>query len=59
LTFVIIIFIGCADSSTKPKEAFAQRVAPLFGQRIVDVLEGRGDTGSLTGQPLKEISQLD
>jgi hypothetical protein len=33
-----------------PNEAFAQTVAPRFGQRVVDVLEGRGDTGSLTGE---------
>jgi hypothetical protein len=32
-----------------PSAAFAQKTAPLFGQRIVDVLEGRGDQGSLTG----------
>jgi hypothetical protein len=24
-------------------------VAPYFGQRIVDVIEGSGDTGSITG----------
>ncbi len=33
-----------------PNSAFSQSVAPLFGQRIVDVIEGRGDTASLTGQ---------
>ncbi len=33
-----------------PNAAFAQRVAPLLGQRIVNVLEGRGDSTSLTGQ---------
>ncbi len=33
-----------------PSDAFATGVAPLFVQRVVDVIEGRGDTGSLTGQ---------
>jgi hypothetical protein len=33
-----------------PNEAFAVRVAPYLGQRIVDVIEQRGDTGSLTGE---------
>lgn len=32
-----------------PGEAFASRAAPLVARRIVDVVEGRGDTGSLTG----------
>lgn len=40
--------VSPSDSHTN--EAFAARVAPLFGQRIVDVIEGRGDTGSLTGE---------
>jgi hypothetical protein len=33
-----------------PNEAFAKRVAPLFANRILDVLAGRGDTTSLTGE---------
>ncbi len=33
-----------------PNQAFCATVAPLLGQRIVDVIEGRGDTGSLTGR---------
>jgi hypothetical protein len=33
-----------------PNPALARRVAPLLGQRIVDVIEGRGDTASLTGE---------
>jgi len=33
-----------------PNAEFAARVAPFFAQRVVDVVEGRGDTGSLTGQ---------
>lgn len=32
-----------------PNGTLAQLAAPLIGQRIVDVIEGRGDTGSLTG----------
>lgn len=32
-----------------PNEAFCAVVAPLLAQRIVDVIEGRGDAGSLTG----------
>jgi len=39
---------GADDSH--PNGTFAARVAPTLGQRIVDVIEGRGDTGSLTGQ---------
>jgi len=33
-----------------PRSDFAGRVAPLFAQRIVDVVEGRGDSTSLTGE---------
>jgi hypothetical protein len=40
--------VGATDSH--PSAAFARRVAPLFGKRIVDVVEGRGDSGSITGQ---------
>ena len=40
---------GADDSH--PNEAFSKRVAPLFAQRVVDVIEGRGDaSGNLTGQ---------
>jgi hypothetical protein len=39
---------GADDSH--PNEAFAQRVAPLLARRIVNVLEGRGDSTSLTGE---------
>lgn len=39
---------GPADSH--PNEAFARRVAPLLCRRIVDVIEGRGDGTSLTGE---------
>jgi len=33
-----------------PNPTFCTTVAPLIGKRIVDVIEGRGDTGSLTGK---------
>jgi hypothetical protein len=33
-----------------PNGPFCAAVAPLLGQRIVDVVEGRGDTGNLTGR---------
>lgn len=39
---------GGGDSH--PNEDFCRRVAPMLGRRIVDVLEGRGDTGDLTGR---------
>ncbi|MBI5889414.1 MAG: Ig-like domain-containing protein [Nitrosomonadales bacterium] len=40
-----------ADSSdSHPGSAFAGRVAPYFVNRLVDIIEGRGDTGSLTGE---------
>jgi hypothetical protein len=41
-----------ADSPTNshPSKKFAERVAPYFCQRIVDVIEGRGDIASLKGK---------
>jgi hypothetical protein len=33
-----------------PAKAFAATAAPLLGRRIIDVVEGRGDTSSFTGQ---------
>jgi hypothetical protein len=41
-----------ADSPTNshPGKNFAEHVAPYFCQRIVDVIEGRGDSSSLTGK---------
>lgn len=38
-----------ADDNSHPNEAFAQKVAPLFAQRIVDVIQGKGDSGCITG----------
>jgi len=34
-----------------PNEAFSSRVAPMLCQRIVDVIQGRGDATSLLGRP--------
>ncbi len=39
-----------ASGDSHPNFAFCDRVAPLFVNRLVDVIEGRGDTGSLTGE---------
>jgi hypothetical protein len=39
-----------APDDPHPNEAFSRSVAPLIGQRIVDVIEGRGDSGSVTGE---------
>ena len=33
-----------------PRPDFAGRVAPLLGQRIIDVVNGKGDSTSLTGE---------
>jgi hypothetical protein len=40
---------AAGPTDSHPNGAFAARVAPLFAQRVVDVIEGRGDEGSLTG----------
>lgn len=39
-----------AAGDSHPNEAFSKRVAPLLCQRIVDVIEGRGDTTPITGR---------
>ena len=39
-----------ASGDSHPGDAFAAEVAPLFAKRLVDVIEGRGDTGSRTGR---------
>jgi hypothetical protein len=36
--------------NSHPTPEFGERVAPLFGQRIVDVINGKGDSTSLTGE---------
>jgi len=40
-----------AVDNSHPRARFARTVAPLIGRRIVDVIEGRGDTASFTGRP--------
>mgnify|MGYP001094587213 CR=1 FL=1 len=41
-----------AESATNshPNKEFSKDVAPLLCQRTVDVIEGRGDTGNITGR---------
>jgi hypothetical protein len=39
-----------AGGDSHPGDAFAQVAAPLFVNRLVRVIQGDGDTGSLTGQ---------
>lgn len=39
---------GAGDSH--PNKEFCRKAAPLFAQRIVDVIEGRGDTSDVTGK---------
>lgn len=39
-----------ASGDSHPNGAFNSTVAPYLGQRIVDVVEGRGDTGDIKGQ---------
>ena len=38
---------GSGDSH--PNETFSRRAAPMFCQRVVDVIGGAGDSGSITG----------
>jgi len=41
-----------ADSPTNshPNKKFSNKVAPYFCRRLVDIIEGRGDTSNLTGK---------
>jgi hypothetical protein len=39
-----------APDDPHPTPEFGEQVAPLFGQRIVDVIEGKGDSTPLTGK---------
>lgn len=39
-----------AAGDSHPNESFSSKVAPYFGKRLVDVIEGRGDSGSITGK---------
>jgi|WetSurSiteA1Bulk_404760.scaffolds.fasta_scaffold00462_5 hypothetical protein len=42
-------FANSANDS-HPAKSFAASVMPLFYQRIIDVIENRGDSGSITGE---------
>lgn len=37
-------------SNSHPNESFSKMVSPYFCQRIVDVINGRGDTSNITGK---------
>ena len=39
-----------SSGDSHPNEAFSRRAAPMLCQRIVEVIEGRGDTGSRLGK---------
>jgi hypothetical protein len=39
-----------APANSHPNKAFSKKVAPLLCQRIVDVIEERGDSSSITGE---------
>jgi hypothetical protein len=41
-----------SDSNSHPNGSFAEIAAPLFVQRIIDVIENRGDDRSITGERL-------
>ncbi len=41
---------AASPGDSHPSSAFAQTVAPFMAQRVVDVIEGNGDIGSITGQ---------
>jgi hypothetical protein len=41
---------AAGPTDSHPNEAFARRASPLLCRRIVDVIEGRGDETSLTGE---------
>jgi len=40
---------AASSGDSHPGADFARSTAPLFSQRIVDVIEGRGDSGNITG----------
>jgi len=40
---------AASPGDSHPNSSFAKKVAPYFAQRIIDVIEGRGDTASITG----------
>ncbi len=47
---------GYAQGDSHPNEKFSKQVAPLFCQRVVDVIRGAGDTGSVTGRGEKKAA---
>jgi hypothetical protein len=42
---------GHASGDSHPNGTFAAEVAPLFGQRVVDVIQGKGDSSGSTHVP--------
>lgn len=42
-----------AAGDSHPNEKFSKQVAPLFCQRVADVIRGAGDAGSLTGKGME------
>jgi hypothetical protein len=48
-----------ASGDAHPNESFSARVAPLFCQRVVDIIRGRGDSGSITGGELPALVRSD
>jgi hypothetical protein len=43
---------AATPEDSHPSAEFAGRVAKLFGQRVIDVIEDRGDAGNITGNNL-------
>lgn len=39
-----------SSGDSHPNSTFAEMVAPLFGQRVIDVMDGYGDLSGLTGE---------
>ncbi len=48
--FLLDEYSADGGSDSHPSDEFADRVAPLFVNRMVDVIEGHGDDRSLTGE---------
>jgi hypothetical protein len=47
---VLLDSYAASPDDSHPSDAFAATVAPYFGQRMADVIQGLGDSTSLTGQ---------
>ncbi|MDQ7780337.1 MAG: hypothetical protein RDV41_11630 [Planctomycetota bacterium] len=41
---------AASSEDSHPNEDFSKKVAPYFCRRVVDVIQGKGDTGSITGK---------